>query len=129
MASFYEHCRDCERIIGDRCENVNRWMDACFKDFGPLHRFARHHWRGVDEAGKLFGDLGRKAAIVHILKDCGQVPKAREWADGQSVDSLGMKPGGKFNGHWDVEEFDRVARGHLNMDIVMQRGQARVGVK
>jgi hypothetical protein len=115
MAAFEEHCKDCERIIGDRCENVNRWMDACFKDFGPLHRFARHHWRGVDEAGKLFGDLGRKAAIVHILKDCGQVPKARQWAE-QEVDSLGIDPNGKFVGWWEQEHFDITARKVVDSD-------------
>ena len=127
MAAWEEHCRDCERIIGDRCEEVNHWMDACFKEHGPMHRFVRHHWRGVDEAGKLFGAVGRKAAIIHILKDCGQVPKAREWADGQSVDILGMKPDGKFNGYWDAVEFDKVAKGHLNLDDLMQKGLARNG--
>ena len=116
MASFDEHCRDCERLLGDRCEEVNHWLDAGFKRFGPLHRFWRHHWRGVDEAEKLFGALGRKAAIVHILKDCGQVPKARQWAE-QEVDSLGMKPGGKFNGYWEPEQFDRAAHGHLRVDL------------
>ena len=90
MASFDEHCRDCERLLGDRCEEVNHWLDAGFKRFGPLHRFWRHHWRGVDEVEKLFGALlGRKAAIVHILKDCGHVPSARDWEE-QKVDSLGI---------------------------------------
>ena len=55
------------------------------------------------------------------------MPKAREWADGQSVDSLGMKPGGKFNGHWEPEHFDKVARGHVDLDNLMlkARYQAR----
>lgn len=113
MAAFEEHCQDCYRLLSDRCEEVNRWIDAKFRDFGQLHRFARHHWRGIDEAEKLFGEIGRKAAIIHVLKDCGQIPKAREWADGQSVDSLGMKPGGKFTGCWDAQEFDKVARDYL----------------
>jgi hypothetical protein len=34
------------------------------------------------------------------------------WAD-QEVDSLGMIPGGRFNGFWDPWEFDRAARALL----------------
>lgn len=110
MAAFEEHCRDCERLLGDRCEAVNRWMDECFKQFGPLHRFARHHWRGVREASEQFGGvLAWQAAAIHILKDCGFVPKARDWAE-QKVDSLGMLPDGKFNGFWDPWEFDAAAK-------------------
>lgn len=109
MAHFDEHCRDCERLIGDRCEPVNRWMDELFRKFGPLHRFARHHWRGVDEAGKLFGPNGRRAAIVHILKDCGHIPTDREWKE-QRVDSLGFKVKGSFNGFWDPKEFREKAK-------------------
>ena len=108
MASFEEHCRDCERILGDRCESVNRWMDDQFKRFGPLHRFMKHHLRGVNEAEAEFGPLGRKAAIIHILKDCGRIPTARDWAE-QRVDSLGMDPMSRFNGSWDPREFDREA--------------------
>jgi hypothetical protein len=120
MASFEEHCRDCERLLGNRCEPVNRWLDEKFRQFGPLHRFARHHWRGVDEAGKLFGDIGRKAAIVHILKDCGHIPTDRDWKE-EKVDSLGFKvsrPYGEgptvelvsvFNGYWDAKEFTAAA--------------------
>ncbi len=115
MASFEEHCNDCERLLGDRCEEVNRWLDACFNDFGPLHRFARHHWRGVDEAAKLFSidassySLASKAAAIHILKDCGFVPKARDWAE-QRVDSLGILPDSGFKGSWNSLEFDKSAR-------------------
>ena len=123
MAHFDEHCQDCEYLLGDRCDAVNQWLDAKFKEFGPFHRFARHHWRGVDEAEKLFGVLGRKAAIVHILKDCGQVPKARDWEE-KKVDSLGIDPGGWFGGYWDAEHFERVARRLLMED---DRGYRTVG--
>ena len=109
MASFEEHCSDCERILGQRCENVNRWIDEEFKRFGPLHRFSRHHSRGVQDAELKFGPWGRKAALVHILKDCGHIPTARDWAE-QRVDSLGMDPTKRFNGYWDPHEFDKKAR-------------------
>ena len=109
MAAFEEHCNDCERLLGNRCEDVNHWIDAMFKRFGPLHRFMRHHTRGVKEAEKLFGEIGRKAAIVHILKDCGRIPTARDWAE-QKVDSLGILVDGKFNGYWDARDFNEAAQ-------------------
>jgi hypothetical protein len=128
MAAFEEHCRDCERIIGNRCEQVNHWLDEKFCQFGPLHRFARHHWRGVDEAGKQWGELGRKAAIIHILKDCGWVPSARDWEE-KRVDSLGFKVTrpygleptaelvcGTFNGYWDPKEFVVKAKELIDAD-------------
>lgn len=109
MATFEEHCRDCQQILGDRCEKVNRWMDEWAAKYGPLHRFVRHHTRGVEEAGWLFGELGRKAAIVHVLKDCGHIPTARMWVE-QKVDSLGMIPADHLVGLWDPQKFVRAAK-------------------
>jgi hypothetical protein len=34
MAAWEEHCRDCDRLLGNRCEAVNGWMDDLFKKFG-----------------------------------------------------------------------------------------------
>jgi hypothetical protein len=79
LAHFERHCKDCEAILGDRHEGVNKWMDELFSKFGPNHREWRHHWRGVWEAKKVFGPEGAKAAIVHIVRDCGAVPKARDY--------------------------------------------------
>jgi hypothetical protein len=31
MAHFNDHCRDCERMLGDKHENVNHWMDELFR--------------------------------------------------------------------------------------------------
>ena len=115
MASFEEHCRDCERLLGDRCESVNRWLDAKFHEYREQHRFARHHWRGVKEAEALFGALGRKAAIVHILKDCGFIPRTRDWKE-RKVDSLGMDRTKVFNGYWDPVAFIIAARQLLAVD-------------
>ena len=115
MASFEEHCRDCERLLGDRCERVNRWLDAKFAEHRQRHRFVRHHWNGVQEAEALFGALGRKAAIVHILKDCGLVPTKHDWEEGK-VDALGMDPNKVFNGYWDPIQFVVAARELLHND-------------
>jgi len=68
MAKFEDHCRDCERILGNRYEDVNHWMDALFRQYGPAHRKHRHCWYGVGEAKRLFGAEGAKAAIVHMTK-------------------------------------------------------------
>jgi len=79
MAHFDEHCRDCERLLGDRHEKVNRWIDELFAKHGPEHRRYRHHGGGVREAQKKFGGDAAKAAIVHIVRDCGRVPLAMEY--------------------------------------------------
>lgn len=73
-------------ILGDRYEIVNRWMDELFAKYGPNHRRQRHHWRGVREAKYLFGEAGAKAAIVHIVRDCGEVPRERDY----DVQNLGI---------------------------------------
>jgi hypothetical protein len=83
MAKFDDHCRDCERILGNRCEEVNHWMDELFRQYGPKHRRHRHCWRGVREAKKLWGELGAKAAIIHIVRDCGGVPDQRTYDETQ----------------------------------------------
>lgn len=79
MAKFEDHCRDCERLLGDRHENVNHWMDELFRQYGPKHRRHRHCWKGVREAKHLWGEAGAKAAIVHIVRDCGAVPAQRTY--------------------------------------------------
>lgn len=79
MAKFEEHCNDCEKILGNRHEDVNRWIDELFRQYGPEHRRHRHCWTGVREAEEKFGLEGAKAAIVHIVRDCGRVPLQREY--------------------------------------------------
>jgi hypothetical protein len=83
MAKFEDHCRDCERILGGRREDVNRWMDELFRQHGPRHRKFRHCWHGVCEARKIFGAEGAKAAIIHIVRDCGAVPDQRVYDETQ----------------------------------------------
>jgi hypothetical protein len=90
MASLNQHMRDCKFLIGEDCESVNRWMDECFKEYGPLHRFKRHHREGIRQAESIFGDLGRRAATVHILRDCRQIPRESDYSDG-TVDKLGLR--------------------------------------
>ena len=104
MAGLKDHGDDCERFLGDRCEDVHIWIDELFRKFGGLHRAFRHHRRGVETAAELFGERGRKAAIIHILRDCGHVPKHRDYVE-EKVDSLGFWLKGRFNGYWDPFAF------------------------
>ena len=90
MASLEEHKIDCLRWVGNPCEEVHRWLDEFLPTLGAQHRRMRHHREGVEEARRIFGDLGAAAAIVHILRDCRQVPRARDYQEA-AVDPLGLK--------------------------------------
>ena len=50
----------------------------------------RHHKEGVSQAGSLFGEQGARAAEVHILRDCRQVPQQADYETGY-VDALGLR--------------------------------------
>lgn len=109
MAHFETHCHDCERLLNDRCEDVNHWLDECFAQHGPHHRFVRHHTGGIEEATKLFGERGRKAALIHILRDCGHIPTPQQWERGE-VDEFGIKKGRISFGGWDQTAFIYMAK-------------------
>lgn len=79
MAHFEDHCSDCELILGNRHEEVNHWIDELFRQFGPSHRKFRHHEDGVNQAQRKFGGDAWKAAVVHIVRDCGYVPKETDY--------------------------------------------------
>jgi hypothetical protein len=78
MASLQQHMKDCEHFLGAPFEEVNRWLDEFMPKVGANHRRFRHHREGIKEAGRLFGEAGAKAAIVHILRDCRNIPTANE---------------------------------------------------
>lgn len=90
MAPLYQHMQDCQRFLGASHENVNRWIDEFSAIVGPQHRKFRHHWEGVQEAEKLFGKDGARAAIVHILRDCRNIPRSKDYEEG-TADALGLK--------------------------------------
>jgi hypothetical protein len=89
MASLQQHNVDCNRWLGAECEDVNRWMDEWFAMLGPAHRKVRHHWEGIHEAQQLFGLRGRRAAIIHVLRDCRHIPSRDDYETG-AVDMLGL---------------------------------------
>lgn len=90
MASLAQHKRDCIQFLGNDFEDVHRWLDACFTQFGPYHRRVRHHDRGIREVREKFGDKGAIAALIHILRDCRHVPSESDYRTGY-VDALGLK--------------------------------------
>jgi hypothetical protein len=90
MASLSQHNSDCERFLGQSFENVNRWIDEYFTQYGPTHRKFRHHREGVEQARDLFGDRGSVAAAIHILRDCRHIPRKQDYELGY-VDALGLK--------------------------------------
>lgn len=91
MAHFEQHCKDCELILGNRFEHVNRWIDELFATHGPKHRRFRHCWHGVRKAQEVWGRDGAKAAIVHIVRDCGAVPHERDY-DATNVVGIVIPP-------------------------------------
>ena len=115
MASLTQHMRDCRSFLGVDCEDVNRWMDECFLEFGPQHRFKRHHREGVEEAFKRFGAVGRQAAIVHIIRDCRHLPSQRDYLDG-TVDKLGLIAKWPVSAyiHFPQDVFERLVMYSLN---------------
>jgi len=109
MASLEQHIRDCRQLVGEPCEDVNRWIDGYFNEFGPYHRFKRHHREGIQEAQTLFGDRGRRAAAVHVLRDCRHIPRASDYSDGK-VDRLGLVARWPVSAyiHYPEEAFERL---------------------
>jgi hypothetical protein len=74
MPSLEEHCRESEILFGEPHRKVHLWLDelAGSKEYGFRHRKKRHHAAGVQEARRLFGENGGKAARQHIISDLKQ---------------------------------------------------------
>ena len=80
MATFEEHCRDCERDLGNRFEQVHDWLDELQEDYGPRHRVFRHTTQGAEMVRAKWGDEAAKAAEIHIRRDCnGQLLTPEEF--------------------------------------------------
>jgi hypothetical protein len=90
MANLEQHKKDCFSWLGAEFEGVHKWLDEFFTVYGPEHRKIRHHREGVEQARAKFGDQGADAAIIHILRDCRNVPKEEDYATGV-VDKLGLR--------------------------------------
>ena len=80
MSHINTHCADCLRELGKEYREVHMWLDELFVKLGPKHRDARHHEGGIEEARKLFGEEGAKAAEIHIKEDCGGIVPTKKQA-------------------------------------------------
>lgn len=79
-----DHCEECEEILGKPFREVHLWLDEFAKNYPwqekYKHRKFRHHKEGVEEARKLFGDEGAKAAELHIMSDnYGWIPNKNDY--------------------------------------------------
>jgi len=88
MAPLEQHVKDCVRFLGDGHAEVHRWLDQYMATKGGTHRQELHHVEGIEAAARLYGEEGRKAAIVHILRDCRNIPRREDYANG-FADALG----------------------------------------
>ena len=78
MASYKEHCEDCQKQLGKDWSFIHIWLDEFFVKMGcnEKHRDIRHHLKGIQEVRKMWGDEAAKAAEIHIIKDFnGWIPK------------------------------------------------------
>lgn len=80
MSDWKEHAKDCKAQLGNDWIVVHRWLDEYAGIYWPWkgHRVHRHHKEGVEECRAKWGDEAAKAAIIHILKDEGNVLSKEE---------------------------------------------------
>ena len=74
MANRETHIEDCMRLLGAPFDKVHAWLDQWAAKYPPsthleYHRKFLHHKNGVEKCKELFGDLGEKAAKIHIIRD------------------------------------------------------------
>lgn len=81
MPEFEEHCKETEKILGKRFEDVHEFLDVFAESFGVAHRMIFHNTHGVEVVRKFFGEESAKAAEIHIKQDCGNIPKPEDWLD------------------------------------------------
>ncbi len=70
-----EHEDICLEKFGERFEEIHRFLDQYFADFGIWHRRIFHHTEGIKLIVEKFGQEARKAAEQHIIDDIGHIPK------------------------------------------------------
>lgn len=90
MASYKEHCADCEKILGHQWNVVHRWLDEMYRYMpGNLfHRSFRHHVDGVNQVRQMWGEEAAQAAEIHIRRDfpgLDHIPTVEEWKDPQGM--------------------------------------------
>lgn len=68
------------RKLGERFEEVHRFLDQFAEKFGYSHRKIFHHKYGVELVRYFFGEKATEAAELHIKADCdGKIPDIADW--------------------------------------------------
>jgi len=75
MAHWKDHAEDCHRELGNHWVVVHLWLDELAKYYWPSkeHRIFRHNIEGVEEVKKMWGSQAAEAAVIHIMRDEGEL--------------------------------------------------------
>lgn len=91
VESYMQKYPEADRSI---VEEVNRRIDQFAHYPNPEtlagHRKFLHHLEGAEYFEKVYGYEGRRAALEHIIQDCGAVPSMEDYALG-FVDMYGHR--------------------------------------
>jgi hypothetical protein len=76
MANILQHAIDCKLLLGNGYEEVHHYLDQYAKIFNPelfldYHRTFLHNSYGLEIIRNLYGEEGKKAAIIHLTRDYG----------------------------------------------------------
>jgi len=74
MGYLLDHRRDTAFYLGDPCDDIHMWLDQYERHFPKeqfytYHRSFLHNSYGVKVAAQIWGEKGRKAALIHIFRD------------------------------------------------------------
>jgi hypothetical protein len=75
-------------IVGEVNRRIDQFAHYPREDTVPRHRRFLHHAEGIDYFGRIYGEVGYRAAEHHVLLDCGHVPHAIDYYSG-AVDEFG----------------------------------------
>lgn len=102
MSEIKNHCEDCEALLGDACLEVHEFLDQ-YAPFFPIrvfyeyHRGFLHNSYGLSLIEGRWGELGKKAAMIHLVRDWigAPIPRDLDWIEKQfpkAIMSLNSNP-------------------------------------
>ena len=102
MASYAEHVQAFFRdhpeldsqenrvVVAEVNQRIDQFAHYPREDTVPRHRRFLHHAEGIDYFGRIYGEVGYRAAQHHVEIDCGHVPHAIDYYAG-TVDEFGHR--------------------------------------
>ena len=87
VRSFFEKHPDLDNEENrELVYSVNLGMDSLLPRYDEpnIHRWRKflHHWEGVEYFADRNGEIGRLAAIQHVMDDCGSIHGAIDYYNG-----------------------------------------------